>query len=182
VLEPRQAVSATRDCRWSPPGGDAALCAVAPGGESAFRALRMVPWMVNAAALFCVIGALLLLVGAPARDRQARWALTASVIAALAAPVVLAQSVPRALAALQGLEFGVGGTLGVLQLCVTVALLAGLSAAMLLRSRNPARIAGVALLLLPAVAFLSMFPAPGGLAFAAAGTAIGFGAGRWLVR
>ena len=145
----------------------------------------MVPWIVNLAALLCTAGALLLLVDAPARDRQARRALTASVIAALAAPVVFAQSVPRALAALQGLEFGVGGTLGLLQLCLTVALLAGLSAAMLLRTRDPARVASVAsvaLLLLPAVAFLSMFPAPGGLAFAAAGTAIGFGAGWWLVR
>ena len=182
VLEPRQAVSATRDCRWSPPGGDAELCAVAPGGESAFRVLRTVPWIVSVAALLCMVGALLLLVGAPAMDRPARWALTASVVAALAAPVVFAQSVPRALAALHGLEFGVGGTLGVLQLCVTVAFLAGLSAAPLLRSRKPARIVGIALLLLPAFAFLSMFPAPGGLAFAAAGTATGYGAGRWLVR
>jgi hypothetical protein len=141
----------------------------------------MVPWIVNLAALLCTAGALLLLVGAPARDRQARRALTASVIAALAAPLVFARSVPRALAALQGLEFGVGGTLGLLQLCLTVALLAGLSAAMLLRT-HVARVASVALLLLPALAFLMMFPAPGGLAFAAAGTAIGFGAGRWLVR
>ena len=189
VLEPRQAVSPTRDCRWSPQGGDAALCAVAPGGASAFRALRLVPWIVILAALLCVAGALLLLVRAPAMDRRARRALTASLVAALAAPLLFALSAPRALAALQGLEFGVGGTRGVLQLCVTAAVLAGMGAAMLLRSPEtrpgagfPPWSAGAVLLILPALAFLSLFPALGGLTFAAAGTATGFGAGRWLVR
>ena len=197
VLEPRQAVSPTRDCRWSPPSGDAALCAVAPGGASAFRALRLVPWIVILAALLCVAGAVLLLVRAPAMDRRARRALTVSLVAALAGPLLFARSVPRALAALQGLEFGVGGTRGVLQLCVTAAALSGMCAAMLLRAGDPANsavrgsrppvvmtrgIAGAALLILPAFAFLSLFPLLGGLALAAAGTATGFGAGRWLVR
>ena len=182
VLEPRQPISATRDCLWSPPGGDATLCAVAPGGEPAFRALRMVHWIVAVAALLSVLGAVLLLVQTPAMDRPARAALTASVVAALAAPLIFAHAAPRALAALEGLEFGVGGTRGVLQLCVTAAVLAGLAAGMPPHARGPARIASGGLLLLPAVAFLLMFPAPGGLAFAASGTAIGFGAGRWLLR
>jgi len=70
---------------------------------------------------------------------------------------------------------------------VTPALLGGISAALVLPSgastqarQAPRWSAIAALVLLPAYAFLSMFPATGGLAFGAVGTAVGLGAGLWL--
>lgn len=185
VLQPHQPVSPTRDCRWSPPAGDAELCAAATGGAAAFRALRLVPRLVDLAVVLCLISAALVFVLRPSLSKLRSPILAAAVLSALAAPVVFAISAPRALAVLQGLDFGVGGTRGTLQVAIAAALLAGLAAANVVTpapGRTPAGqrtrwIGGATLVLLPVLGFLAMFPAPGALAFAAASTAIGAGAG-----
>lgn len=174
VLNPDQPVSATRDCSWSPPSGDAALCAERPGGAAAFTRLRLVPRVVDLAVVLCVAAAMLLVVPG------SRWAglregmPAAAMATALAAPALFATSAPEALAALRGLPFGVGGTLGTLEVAGAAGLLAGLAAGLARRR------AAHALLLLPLAAFVSMFPLPGSLGFAVATLAIGFAAGKWV--
>lgn len=180
VLQPRQAISATRDCTWSPPGGNAGLCAVAPGGEAAFRMLRMVPMVVTAAALLCVLGAILLVVGKLAIEGVARAALTAAVATALAAPLLFAKAAPKALAALQGLEFGVGGTRGVLQLAVTAAVSAGIAGVMWGRRGGIGRWVGVGVVVMAVAGFLAMFPPVGGMGFAVGSVGVGVGVGTWM--
>jgi hypothetical protein len=189
VLQPDQPVSATRDCSWIPPSGEAALCAVAPGGAGAFRVLRLVPPMLDSAVALCLLSVLLLIVRSPAARAAAQATIAAAVVATLAAPLMFGISAPRALAALQGLEFGVGGTRGILQVSVAAAMLAGIASALLAPRRAPESAPGMAswlapvvITLLPAIAFLAMFPAAGGLPFAAGGTGVGFGAGLWLRR
>ncbi len=180
VLRPRQAVSATRDCTWSPPGGDAGLCAVAPGGEAAFRMLRMVPMVVAAAALCCLLGAVLLVVGKPASAGLVRAVLSAAVAMSLAAPLLFAMATPNALAALQGLEFGAGGTRGVLQLTVTAAVVAGIVGVMGWSAGWAGRWVGIGVVVMAVAGFLAMFPPVGGMGFAVAGTGVGMAVGRWM--
>jgi hypothetical protein len=142
------------------------------GGAGAFRILRLIPLVLDGAVALCLVSALLLFL--PARPYRAL------------APITIAAAL---VAALQGLAFGVGGTRAILQISVTAALLAGLASAPLLPTGAPEETRRIlrwaviaALLLLPAFAFLSMFPAAGGLAFAAVSTAVGLGAGLWLRR
>jgi hypothetical protein len=182
VLNLMQTVSPTEDCRWgsAPPPGT--LCAVAPGGASAFRYLRLVPALLAGAAVLSLASAVALF---PA-GRTAWWVravfLAAASLVAVAAPVVFDASAPGALASLQGLTFGTGGTLGTLQVSLAAAFLAGLAVAHVLaleprmrRIRWPVS----AMVIVPAVgAFLEMFPLLGGQAFALGALTLGLLAGR----
>ena len=186
VLEPWTPVSPTRDCRWSPPGGEAALCAEAAGGTDAYRALRAVPILVLASGALCALAALLLLSGGGRSRRAAPTLIAGAAMAALAAPVIFAAAAPRALAALAGLDFGVGGSRGTLQLALAATVLASLFAVVVApTAAAPARVGGrvahrvsaALLMTLSAIGFLQMFPLPGALAFVAAGVVAGGGAG-----
>jgi hypothetical protein len=187
VLRPRQPVSPTRDCRWSPPDGDEALCAVGTGGEAAFRSLRFVPHVLNVAIALCLVTGVLVFARRPALAALRTLTAGAAVLAALGAPALFALAVPRALAVLQGLPFGVGGTRGTLQVAVVAAVLAGLAAASLMRSAGGRSVVrrwlrwagGAALVSLSVLGFLAMFPPLGGLAFATASISIGVGVGWW---
>ena len=55
VLSPRQPVSPTVNCRWHFAGGDAGLCAMAPGAELAYRQLLAVFPLVCGAITVCLI-------------------------------------------------------------------------------------------------------------------------------
>ena len=180
VLSPKEAVSPTRNCHWDQTPSE--LCAAAPGQTAAFRRLMLVPLVVLLAALLAGGAGLgLLSTGAAGKRVRLAMLLTATVLA-VGAPLVFARSAPRALVALQGLEFGVGGTLGTLQIAVGSAVLAGLGVAQMLTRSGGGPfpwLLSVALLLLPLAAFVTMFPLLGGLLFLGTGAGLGFVAGRW---
>ena len=169
---------------------------MAPGGDGAYRMVRAVPTVLDASVALCVLALALTLVRRPAAWPAASLAMAASAVAALGATALLGHAAPRALVALQGVPFGVGGTRGTLQVAVSAAILAAIPAASLLRDarRRDARrrdtrradtmrptrsVAGAALALVPSVAFVAMFPLTGSLAFAAASITLGAGAGWW---
>lgn len=136
VLTPDRPVSETVDCGWHAASGYPAACAVAEGGTGAFRLLRAVYPLILAAAVLALLGALLSL--APSALRRARRPLAALGIAAAASAVaVFGHSLPRALADLAGLQPGVGGTLGMMQL--VAAGLLSLAVALQPASRTPRR-------------------------------------------
>jgi hypothetical protein len=123
VLQPDQAVSPTRDCRWSPQSGEKELCKVRPGGESAYRQLRSVGLIVETGFWFCILAALLgfLRPGLPAARA------VFSIGALVAAPVAMslfAISVPEAIAALHELPFELSATRATMQLLLATQLAA----------------------------------------------------------
>jgi hypothetical protein len=115
VLTPRQQVSSTVDCRWYHFTDAATPCARASGGVSAYYQLRAVYPMLWIAIALCVVGALQPYV---ARSRLPAAHRIVSAIAATVPALALwlfARSVGDALAALEGLSAGTGGTLGTMQ-------------------------------------------------------------------
>lgn len=173
VLRPNQTVSPTRACRWSPPQGDPDLCAVRAGESRAFAFLRLVPHLLHAATLGSFAGLLLLFIPSARARGLPSLALGSAVLLALSAPWLWVTTVPRALVVLDGLDVGVGGTLGTLEISLAAAVLAGLAAAMLGRPL----VTGL-LVAMPSLAFLLMFPLPGAAGFAAGGIALGYLVGR----
>ena len=120
VLTPDRTVSETVDCGWHTVSGYLAACEVA--SASAFLRLRLVYPLMALAALACVAGA--------GMSFQPRWRLhpiqrglaAGAALAALVAVPLFLESVGKALAPLQGLAVGVGGTLGMMQLVAGVIL------------------------------------------------------------
>lgn len=122
VLTPHQPTSRTVDCGWYAASRYAAPCAVARGGEAAFRRLRAVYPLVLVAVVLCLAGAALSFPSARRVGAAQRLAAGGAALAALAAVLVFASSVGTALAALANLPVGVGGTLGTMQLAAAVLL------------------------------------------------------------
>lgn len=127
VLRPDQPTSPTEDCGWYAVSGYPMSCAIAD--RNAFAALRVAYPLVIAAAILCVISAVLSLVrGSAAWMRGQRVSACIASGLALAAPVLFVHTLSDALAALRGLPVGVGGSLGTMQLsaaillCLTVCL------------------------------------------------------------
>ncbi|MGH7586843.1 MAG: hypothetical protein ACREMH_11385 [Gemmatimonadales bacterium] len=120
VLTPNRTVSETVDCGWHAVSGYATPCEVA--SAPAFLRLRLVYPLVVLAALACGAGA--------GMSLQPRWCLhpvqrgvaTGAALAALGAVPLFLESMGTALAPLQGLAVGVGGTLGMMQLVAGVVL------------------------------------------------------------
>jgi hypothetical protein len=184
VLQPAQPVSATEDCRLDRPAQVAGLCAVASDSGPAWAVLRLVPLVLLVAA-GAATGAG---VSLAAKDQRLQWLrtvlLAVAALLAVLAPALFGFAAPRALQVLHGLEFGVGGTLGTLQVALAATALAGLAAGQMLpgataRSRETLpRFAAV--LLPPALAFVMMFPLPGALGFLTIGLTLGLVTG-WAV-
>jgi lysylphosphatidylglycerol synthetase-like protein (DUF2156 family) len=122
VLTPHQPTSRTVDCGWYAASGYAEPCAVASGGDAAFGRLRMAYPLVLLAALLCLAGAVLSLRPAWRLRGAHRRAACAAALAALLAVALFAGSVGDALAALQGVSMGTGGSLGTMQLSAAVLL------------------------------------------------------------
>lgn len=122
VLTPHQPTSATVDCGWYAASGYAEPCAVASGGEAAFTRLRLVYPLVLLAALVCLMGAALSLRSGWRLLGLHRRPACAAAVVALLAVALFAGSVGDALAALQGVSMGTGGTLGTMQLSAAVLL------------------------------------------------------------
>ena len=122
VLSPHQTVSATVDCRWHPPRGDAELCAVAPGGEAAYRQLLAVYPILWVSIVLCLVGS-----AAPFRKHW-RLKFANRVIALMAATLaflalwLFSHALGRALTALSHLEVGTGGSLGTMEMTAAILL------------------------------------------------------------
>ena len=120
VLTPNRTVSETVDCGWYAASGETASCEVASAG--AFQRLRLVFPLLMLAALTCVAAA--------GMSLQPGWRLhpvqrglgVGAALAALVSVPLFQESIGKALAALQGLATGVGGTLGMMQLVAGVVL------------------------------------------------------------
>ncbi|HEX6368907.1 MAG TPA: hypothetical protein VF006_08240 [Longimicrobium sp.] len=122
VLTPDRPASRTVDCGWHAASGYAAPCAVARGGDAAFRRLRAVYPVVLAAVFLCVAGAVASLRPAWRLRGAHRVAAGGAAAAALLAVALFAASVGQALASLQGVRMGTGGSLGTMQLSAGVLL------------------------------------------------------------
>lgn len=122
VLTPDRPTSRTVECGWHAASGYASPCAVAPGGEGAFGRLRVVYPMVLLAAFLGVAGAAVALRPRWRLRGVHRHAACGAAVVALLAVVLFAISVGDALAALQGVEMGTGGSLGTMQLSAAVLL------------------------------------------------------------
>lgn len=122
VLTPHQLESRTEDCGWHAASGYPAPCTIARGGEAAFRRLRAVYPLVLLAALLAAAGAAMSLRPAWRLRAPQRLAAAAAALAALLSVGLFAGSAARALAPLAGLPFGVGGTLGTMQLSLALLL------------------------------------------------------------
>ena len=125
VLTPHQPVSATVDCGWYGISGYAAPCRIAAGGAAAFRELQAVFPLIVIATVCCLLGAIASL--PPLRrfqSYQPQLAAGAALTAVLAV-ILFARSVGEALADLQGLSVGTGGSLGTMQLTLAVMLCMG---------------------------------------------------------
>jgi hypothetical protein len=122
VLSPHQIVSATVDCRWHPASGDVELCAVAPGGEGAYRQLRSVYPLLWVGITICLIE------GASQFLKQGRLRFPHRIAAFFAALVpflalyLFSHSLGRALAILINLEVGTGGSLGTMEMAAAILL------------------------------------------------------------
>lgn len=114
----------TEDCGWYEVSGYQSECVIADRG--AFAELRLVYPLVIAAAAFCALGALFSLVRRSRSARGQRTLACAAAALAIAAPILFAHTATEALAALRGLPFAVGGSLGTMQrlaaivVCLTV--------------------------------------------------------------
>lgn len=176
VLEPGQTVSSTVNCRWGEPRPP---CVVAEA--AAFRRLGLVAPIVLLGASLALGGALLAAAGRWASPWLTPSCGAAAVLCFGAAPWLLVTSAQRGLAVLTPLSVGVGGTLGVLQLSIAAALVAGVAAARLRRldGRGPGgALAVLALATVPAAMFFAMFPFPHALGFLVPALGLGFIAGR----
>jgi hypothetical protein len=178
VLEPHQTVSRTVTCRWTEreAGG---LCAAVPNATGALRVLRLVNPLLWLGAVVALAGALA--VSRTAGRSAARAGARAAIAIALAAPGLLAISVPRASQRIQPLEFGVGGTLGTLELALAAALLGGLIFGLDVRrpATMAARVVHGSALLAPLLLFGFLFPMPAALGFFVPGAGLGMLSGRW---
>lgn len=186
VLQPDQPVSATEDCRLNQTPRVVGLCAAAPDSGGAWALLRLVP-MVLLLAAGAATGAGVSLATKDPQIQELRTSLLAvAALLAVLAPALFGFAAPRALQVLHGLEFGVGGTLGTLQVALAATALAGLAAGQMLpgaatriRETVP-RFAAV--LLPPALAFVMLFPLPGALGFLTIGVTLGLVAGCAVAR
>jgi hypothetical protein len=181
VLQPRQPVSPTRVCGWA---GSPAIpaCALAPGATTAVLGLRLVPWVLVLAIGLCLAGVIPAFASGVGMSRVRTALPGAASGAALSAPFLFAATAPRALQPLAGLDFGVGGTLGTLLVAVAASALAGLAIGSLSSWAPPgwaSRVGAGAAGLLPAGAFVSLFPPLGALAFFAAALVVGVAVGRY---
>lgn len=136
VLQPGQTVSLLVWSRWSPEMGAPALRAVAPGGEGAYVLLKLIHPALRGAFWLALIGAAIVLL--PMRFRWSRVLLAlfpaGAALTTLAAVVLFITIPPRALAVLAPLEFGYGGTLGVLLVSIAPLLNVGVIALLIRRS------------------------------------------------
>ncbi|MGH9849550.1 MAG: hypothetical protein ACREBD_06795 [Blastocatellia bacterium] len=128
VLSPNQTVSPTVKCRWYFAGGDADMCAMAPGATLAYRQLLAIFPVICLGIVICLVGCL----GQCRQSWRRRFpnrvvACTAAVPPAIAL-WLFSHSPSSALAVLTDLESGVSGTLGTME--VTAAILLCLAAAM----------------------------------------------------
>ncbi len=121
VLEPRTTVSPTRDCRWRPPSGDAELCRVRTGGETAWRRLRLLEPALWIAIGMCVIAAVMSAAGVGPRGARIGVILLAAGIPA-GLMLAITPTVEAALAALEGVEVGLAATLATMQAMLTMLL------------------------------------------------------------
>jgi hypothetical protein len=126
VLSPRQPVSPTVNCRWYFAGGDADVCAMAPGAAAAYWQLLAVFPLICLSIVVCLLESL----GQCRRGWRLRFPhrRVAGIAAGLPtlALLLFSRSLGPALAVLTNLEVGTGGTLGTME--VTAAILLGLAA------------------------------------------------------
>jgi hypothetical protein len=94
VLQPHQPVSPTVDCFWSPPSGNAELCATAPGAAVAFRGLRVVSTLPLVAAALALASAATLVRATPGAKRLRIPLMIGAMLLALAAPALLLSRPP----------------------------------------------------------------------------------------
>jgi hypothetical protein len=120
VLTPDQPTSRTEDCGWYDVSGYPTPCAIAD--RDAFVELRVVYPLVIGAVILCVLGALLSFLRGPWSARAQRMSACAASTFAIAAPVLFAHTATEALVALRNLPFGVGGSLGAMQLSAAIVL------------------------------------------------------------
>ena len=118
VLTPDQATSRTEDCGWYEASGYASPCVIAD--RNAFAELKLIYPFVIAGAVLCVLAALSTLVRRSWSARGQRILACVAAGLAIAAPILFGHTATEALAALRGLPFGVGGSLGTMQLLVAI--------------------------------------------------------------
>jgi hypothetical protein len=131
ILAPGQTVSPTEDCGWYGRAG-APPCALTPDRPARLGLLAIYPLLLLGMA-GCGAGALAC--GCRAWRRRAGAIVQATALLPVASLILLATTAERALAALAGLDVGVGGTLGVME--VTAATLLALTAGSDLRRAAP---------------------------------------------
>lgn len=184
VLQPDLPVSATEDCRLNQTPRVVGLCAAAPDSGGAWALLRLVPLVLLLAA-GAATGAGVSLATKDQRVQTLRTTLLAvAALLAVLAPALFGFAAPRALQVLHGLEFGVGGTRGTLQVALAATAIAGLAAGQMLpgaAARHRETVPRFAAVLLPpALAFVLMFPLPGALGLLTIGVTLGVVTG-WAV-
>jgi hypothetical protein len=122
VLTPQQPTSETVDCGWYEASGYVAACAVATDGGTAFTLLKVVYPLAGVACVAAIIAAALAMFSRHSyrRVRIASGITLASMLTG--AIIVFASSLTRALAALDGVPVGVGGSLGTMLVSTAVLL------------------------------------------------------------
>ena len=116
VLQPRTTVSPTVWAGWVRESGDAALRTVAPGGDSAYARLKLTYPLLRFAFWLALLGAVVIWI--PVRILKNRvfviLFLAGSSFAALAGVALFITNAQPALVVLIPVDFGYGGTLGVM--------------------------------------------------------------------
>lgn len=124
VLQPHRPVSETIVCATDHRTIDPPGCTVAPGGELAERQIHAAWHALGIGVVLSGLAAILAL--APPVVRRWLWILAAGIVGILAATVyVMATRPPVAFAALAGAGYEVGGTLAMMQVALTILLVAG---------------------------------------------------------
>jgi hypothetical protein len=121
VLNLRQTVSPTRQCRWYLTGGQGKYCAMAPGAGLAYSQLLAVFPQLRAAIAACLAGALLQGWLGWRHGATRRAFSLAAALAALAA-FLFATSLGSALEEFAQLQVGVGGPLGTMEVAAAILL------------------------------------------------------------
>lgn len=122
VLAPHQTVSPTVTCSVDIRNTDPPPCELAPGGEQAARRIHAAWHTLPAMVAFPIFAALLAL--APPRiGRWSRVPAVGGIGAILFVVILMATQPPLALQALSGLDYGIGGNLGMMEVALALLLL-----------------------------------------------------------
>jgi hypothetical protein len=135
-----------------------------------------VPWLVIVAGLLAALGGILSWARGPSTAELRIGALAFASVTAIGALALFGSEAATALAALQGLEFGTGGTRGVLQVVSAAGVLGGLAGGAIYRRGRSGLIVAL-LALIPIVAGDRLFPGLRGTALAAAAVLLGLAVG-----